>query len=352
MLWRMASGAASPATDHALVGELDRLVRRARHHGAASLTPAELARLLRLYRHAATVVARLETSGSDPAGADRARRAAARAHGLLFRDLERPEQGLVRRALAFFLGECPRAVRAEWRVLALAFGLLYGFALLAGALVAQDLELAYSLFDAQMIDQEIAQLVATADGEPFRGNFTFGLGDSPGTAGWIMAHNMGVGVLFFASGLVPPLFLMLLLVNGFMLGTYTAVAWHFDQAGAISSILWCHGTLELQAIVLAGAAGLVLVRAWAAPGPWTRRHALRLEAARAWRLLAPVFPLLFVAGTIEGFVSPHAPFGVRIATAVGTGALLLGWALLCGRTEGAGSASETARATRVEPARE
>jgi hypothetical protein len=94
MLWRMASGAASPATDHALVGELDRLVRRARHHGAASLTPAELARLLRLYRHAATVVARLETSGSDPAGADRARRAAARAHGLLFREclaLMRPD---------------------------------------------------------------------------------------------------------------------------------------------------------------------------------------------------------------------------------------------------------------------
>ncbi|MEM7287700.1 MAG: DUF2520 domain-containing protein, partial [Actinomycetota bacterium] len=33
----------------------------------------------------------------------------------------------------------------------------------------------------------------------------------------------------------------------------------------------------------------------------------------AWRLLAPVFPMLFVAGMIEAFVSPHAPLEVRLA---------------------------------------
>jgi uncharacterized membrane protein SpoIIM required for sporulation len=71
--------------------------------------------------------------------------------------------------------------------------------------------------------------------------------------------------------------------------------------------------LELQALLLAGAAGMVLVRAWIAPGPWSRRHALTLESGRAWRLLAPVFPMLFVAGTIEGFVSPHAGLPVRLA---------------------------------------
>ena len=51
----------------------------------------------------------------------------------------------------------------------------------------------------------------------------------------------------------------------------------------------------------------------------------------AWKLLAPVFPMLFVAGMIEGFVSPHAGFAVRVAVAVGTGAAMLGWVLLGGR---------------------
>jgi uncharacterized membrane protein SpoIIM required for sporulation len=186
-----------------------------------------------------------------------------------------------------------------------------------------------------MVSQEIAQLEATAEGEPFRGNFTFGIGQSPTTAGWIMAHNMSVGVMFFGAGLVPPVFLLLPSVNGLMLGTYTAVAAHWGQAGAISSILWCHGVIEIQAIVLAGAGGLVLVRAWVAPGPWTRGHAMAIESRRAWKLLAPVFPLLFVAGTIEGFVSPHAPIGVRVATAVVTGLGMVAWVVLGGRTRGA-----------------
>jgi len=87
--------------------------------------------------------------------------------------------------------------------------------------------------------------------------------------------------------------------------------------------------------VLAGTAGLVLVRAWIRPGPWTRRHALVHESRRALLLLAPVFPMLFVAGLIEGFVSPHAPFAARVAVAIASGAALLAWALLAGL--GAGS---------------
>ena len=46
----------------------------------------------------------------------------------------------------------------------------------------------------------------------------------------------------------------------------------------ISSILWCHGTIELQMIALAGMAGLVLIRAWIAPGPWSRARAMALES--------------------------------------------------------------------------
>jgi uncharacterized membrane protein SpoIIM required for sporulation len=140
-----------------------------------------------------------------------------------------------------------------------------------------------------------------------------------------MAHNMGVGMLFFGAGLVPPLFLLLLALNGLMLGSYTAVAMHWGQGWQISSILWCHGMLEIQALLLAGAGGLVLVRGWIAPGPWTRRHALTLESARAMRLLAPVFPMLFCAGTIEAFVSPHAPQGVRVAVSIASLLLMIVW---------------------------
>ena len=113
--------------------------------------------------------------------------------------------------------------------------------------------------------------------------------------------------------------------NGFMLGCYTAVAMHWGQGWQISSILWCHGMLEIQALLLAGAGGLVLVRGWIAPGPWSRRHALTLGSARALRLLAPVFPMLFCAGVIEAFVSPHAPLNVRVAVALVSPVVMIGW---------------------------
>lgn len=302
--------------------------RRARS-AAERVDPAELPRL---YRHACTALARLEARADDPRLLAEVRRLVGEAHGLQYRAAER--RGVLATAAAawtFLLEEAPRTIRREWRLLALSFGLVYGLACLSFAAVRNDLDLAPTLLHPAMVEAEIHQLQETADGEPFRGNFTFGLGESPQTAGWIMLHNMLVGVAFFVSALFPPLYLLLLATNGLMLGTYTAVAGHWGQAGAISSILWCHGVLEIQALCLAGCAGLALVRAWIRPGPWSRSHALRLESQTAWRMLAPVFPMLFAAGLIEAFVSPHAPFAVRIATAIGTGLLILGWALLGGR---------------------
>jgi uncharacterized membrane protein SpoIIM required for sporulation len=319
---------------------LDRLadlVRRAEGIvGTGGMSERDLIELPRLYRFAASEIARRETAGEGAAGAsvERTRALVARAHAVLHRGLDREAQGgVVARTARFFLSEVPRTIRSEWKIVATAFGILYGIGLVAYFVVAHDLDYAWSLMSNEMVSNEIAQLEATAAGEPFRGNFTFGLGDSPHAAGWIMAHNMSAGVIFFGAGLVPPLFLLVLAVNGLMVGTYTAVAGHWGQAGAISSILWCHGTIEIQALVLAGAGGLVLVRSWIAPGPWSRGHAMALESRRAFKLLAPVFPMLFVSGMIEGFVSPHAGFAVRVSVAVLSGLLLIAWILLGGRGE-------------------
>lgn len=297
----------------------------------SALGEAELLELPRLYRHACTRLARLEQEGENPALAHELRGRIATTHGLLMLDEPRASAPWPLRALEFLAQVAPRAIRAEWRLLACSFALLYGLALLAYLAVRRDLDLAYSLLAPAAVDQEIEQLAALGAGEAFRGNFSFGLGESPLTAGWIMLHNLGVGVVFFASALLPPLYLYLLATNALMLGTYTAVAGHWGQAGAISSILWTHGVLELQALVLVGTAGLVLVRAWVAPGAYSRGHALVRESRRALELFAPVFPLLVLAGLIEGFVSPHAPLVVRVGVAIASGLGLVAWIALGGR---------------------
>jgi uncharacterized membrane protein SpoIIM required for sporulation len=288
----------------------------------------ELLDLPRLYRRACTLLARLEDEGEAPERTAELRALAAAAHARLFSGEGPAVRSWSARLATFLLVDSPRAVRAEWRLLALSAALFYGLAALAWLGVASDLDLAYALLAPEVVEKELTQLGALAEGEPFRGNFTFGLGESPATAGMILLHNIGVGILFFASGLLPPLYALLLATNGLMLGSYTAVAGHFGQAGAISSILWTHGVLELQALVLVGTAGLVLVRAWVRPGPFTRGHALVSESRRALELFAPILPLLVTAGLIEGFISAHAPLAVRLTVSVASALALGAWTAL------------------------
>lgn len=313
--------------------ELKGILDREAAHGLSRLETRDLTRLPRLYRYTSSLIARLETGGHDPALSSEAQRLLGRAHLLLYRDLDHSREPLPKRALRYFTNEVPRAVRAERKLLGASFALLYGLVLIAYFAVSSDLELAYSLLDPGVVAAEIRQLEETPAGEPFRGNFDFGGGESPGAAALIMTNNLRVALIFFVAGLIPPLLLYILTLNSLMLGTYTAVAGHWGQAGAITSILWCHGVLEIQAIVVAGAAGLVLVRALIAPGPWTRRHALVREGQRALTLVAAVLPMLIVAGLIEGFISPHAPLALRVTIGALSGVALLCWVLLGGRAE-------------------
>lgn len=309
---------------------LDELLKRVRR--VALFSPAELAELPRLYRYASSLLAREQTRGAEPARLADLRKLVARAHGLLYRDLDASHVSLPRRIARFLWEDSPRAIRAEWRLLAASLLAFYGLAAIAFFAVSADLELAFSLFDERGVSQEISQLRATERGEPFRGNFTFEESASSSTAGMIIANNIWVTILFFGSALVPPIYVIVLVTNALMLGTYFGVAYHWNQAGNIASILFCHGVIELEMIVLAGMAGLVVVRGAIAPGPWSRRQALQREAAQAWRLFAPVAPLLVVAGTIEGFISPHISLAGRLTIAAGTGVALIAWVCLGGRT--------------------
>ena len=65
-----------------------------------------------------------------------------------------------------------------------------------------------------------------------------------------------------------------------------------------------HGVLELPAIFIAGGAGFEIARGMLFPGLLPRRESLALAGGRAARLVLGTIPMLVVAGTIEGFLSP------------------------------------------------
>jgi len=328
-----AGAAAAREPEAAALKQLRAIQERVHSRGLRSLAAHELEALPALYRYAATRLSRAQTAGANPRRIQELSRLVSAAHGILYRDLSAPPGSLLARSFQLLLHECPRTIRAEWRMLTISLLTFYGLAALAYAIVSRDLEMAFTFLDAEMVAQELEQLRETAPGEAFRGNFTFGWEESANTAGMLMAHNIGVAALIFGAALLPPVFLLLLVLNGLMLGTYLGVAAHWGQAGNIGSILMSHGTLELQALALAGAAGLVLARGLFLPGALPRGTAMRREGARAWSLFAAIVPMLIAAGIIEAYVSPHAGLGTRIAFTLGSALLLAAWVGLGGRSK-------------------
>lgn len=294
------------------------------------LRPAQVLELEGAYRQTHRQLATLRASG---AGRERLRpleALLARAQGQLVR--ERTGLGAtLQRVFALALSTAPRVLRAEWRLVLGSFVLFYGLAALAFVLVQHDRELAYVFLEPAVVDHQIGQLEGLAPGEAFRGNFTFEREESTATALMITLNNVRVSFFLLALALIPPLFVFVLVVNAFMVGTYLAVAADFDQLGSITSILMTHGTLELQAIVLAFVAGVLLVRPLVWPGVYTRAESIRRGSGRALAVFAPVVLMLFVAGAIEGYVTAHYDLPVRGAF-IGVSALALAaWFTLGGR---------------------
>ena len=97
-----------------------------------------------------------------------------------------------------------------------------------------------------------------------------------------------------------------------------------------------HGSFELTAIVLCGAAGFELAFALIAPGRLTRVRALRAAAAKAIQIVYGAAGMLLVAAFIEAFWSSKQTIPIEVKYSVGSAlwVLVLAYLTLVGRRRG------------------
>jgi uncharacterized membrane protein SpoIIM required for sporulation len=122
--------------------------------------------------------------------------------------------------------------------------------------------------------------------------------------GFYIYNNISVGFRTFAGGIAAGIgTLLLLLFNGVVIG---GVAGHLTRLG-YHDTFWPfvagHGSFELTAIVICGAAGLVIGHAVIAPGQLPRVQALKQSALRAVALVMGAAFMLLLAAFIEAFWS-------------------------------------------------
>ena len=294
--------------------ELDALLVRA-GRGVRRLRPDDVEAIGRLYRAATSDLAYASGRGYDARLIAYLNRLVARAHAYVYRGAAATGW---QRVAGFYAGDFPREFRRSFGFVATCAAITIVATIVAFVLVRAHPGTAYALLPSSFVPPEIKKSLHDS-------NFAFDPSASPFMATFIIVNNVRVAIYAFAGCVTLGLStLYIILLNGLMLGALGAL---FSNAG-FGFDFWAtvapHGVIELTAIQIAGAAGLLITAGILAPGRLRRRDAIAASARRAGILIAGVASMLLVAGTIEGFFSPlRLPAADRIAVGAVTGLLLV-----------------------------
>lgn len=289
------------------------------------LSADEVLELGHLYRATTSDLAIARRDFASDVATERLNDLVAAAHALVYS--EAPTSG--RRLRRFIGAELPATVRAELPWTGVAFGIVFVFAVATFALGLAFPEIAQSALPDRVREQLAQRQLWTDIPEGYR----------PIAGPLIISNNVQVSILLFAGGMTGgALSVYGLATNGILLGTIFAVVQSYGLSGGLLSFISAHGFLELSVFFISGGAGLRLGWAMLRPGEHGRGDALRIAGAQAVRVMLLVIPVLFVAGTIEAFVSPSdaSPL-VKASVGVITGALLWGYIAFAGRTRATGA---------------
>jgi uncharacterized membrane protein SpoIIM required for sporulation len=276
--------------------ELEALVRRVERSGLKRLDATSLATLPLLYRAAVSSLSVARSISLDRNVLEYLESLCARAYICVYA----PKRGVGALLRAFVTRRFPETVRRYRRHVGLAaFSMVLG-AVVAYTLVGRDVEWYYSFVpDGMAMGRD-----PTATTEHLRdGLYDAGADDEELAvfSSMLFTHNAGVGMFASALGILAgiPVFL-LLFYNGLLLGAFARLYAGRGLAADLWGWLLPHGCTELFAIVLCGAAGLVMAQGFLFPGRQSRYAALVRRGHDAAVLVAGSVALFAAAAVIEG----------------------------------------------------
>jgi uncharacterized membrane protein SpoIIM required for sporulation len=305
--------------------ELEGLVDRIERSGLSELSPTDISRLPVVYRATLSSLSVARAVSLDASLLEYLESLSTRAYVATYGAKRHPLQA----AWSFVRERFPAAVRAARRQVALA-ALLMGLGGVTGfVLTRQDMGRFYALVSEQMAQgrgpssatQDLRDVLYRRE-DPADMLTAFAMA--------LFTHNAGIGILCFASGFAAgvPTFL-LLFANGLILGAFAAL--YADRGLGLEYWAWVlpHGVTELLAVVLCGAAGLVLADALLFPGRYSRRSNLALRGREAGVIVMGAALMFLLAGLVEG-IFRQTVHSVPLRLLVAAASALL-WTVYFGR---------------------
>jgi len=290
---------------------IDELITRSGRGGVRALAHSDLQELALLYRQTASDLATIREDPSSRTLAHYLNQLLGRAHNLIYMGRRSRKAGII----GFYRDTFPEIFHETFAYTFAASAIFFALAV-AGMMVAmadprfQEYFLGSAMMDTIAKRQMWTQSVVAI---------------KPLASSGIMTNNLAVSFTTFALGITAGIGTVLeLMFNGLLLGVLTAACWQVGMADQLYSFVAPHGVLELPAIFIAGGAGLLLAKGMLFPGNLPRKDSIAYEGGRAIRLVLGIIPMLIVAGTIEGFVSPsNLPAALKYTLAAGLFGLLL-----------------------------
>lgn len=213
----------------------------------------------------------------------------------------------------FWKTELPLTLRKYHRELLYAFLLFTTFAVMAAFSTAQDQSFVRGVLGndyVEMTEDNIAR------GDPFgvykdKKKFEMFL--------TIALNNVKVSFMVFVGGFLLSVgTVWMLFENGMMLGAFQTFFFLKDMGWQSVLVVWVHGTLEISAIIIAGAAGLIVGNSILFPGTHKRLHSLKRGAKDGLKLMIGLVPVFIVAAFLEGYITRYStmPKGISISILV------------------------------------
>lgn len=221
---------------------------------------------------------------------------AARVHQEIYKN-KKESRG---RILSFWKTEVPMSMARHQRQLLLAFFVFTACSILGFISEMYDENFVRLIIGDYYVDETIERI---RNGNPLG---IYGESDQGSMFIYITLNNIFVSFRVFAMGLLFSFGTGYeLFRNGIMLGAFHGFFWRYHLLTKSLLVVWIHGSFEISAIILAGAAGFVLGNSLLFPGTYKRMDSFKLGAVNSLKMVVGVVPIFIVAGFLESFVTRY-----------------------------------------------
>ena len=205
------------------------------------------------------------------------------------------------RIFGFWKTEIPLICYQYRKFIYVAFIIFFAFTFIGTISAANDGEFVRSVLGDNYVNMSMENIEA---GDPVA---IYKSGSNWGSFIGITINNLKVGIIAFVLGVFLGIGTLYIMFKNFiMLGSFQ---YFFYEKGVFwESVrgIWIHGAMEIFAIVVQAAAGLLLGASILFPGTYSRYVSFKIGAKTGIKILISTFPFTFAAGFLEGFVTRYS----------------------------------------------